>query len=334
LKYNQLIIELEKNQVSPFYLLVGEEHYLMREALDKLISVIVPQAEKSFNLEILDAGEVKANKLKEAMGTLPFLGGRRLAVIRNFQEFKGLGDEAGFESYFGNPDPSIVIVVTASALDKKKKLHTLLYKYAKVVELDKLAKGETRAWISRRMAGLEKTIEDQAVTYLMERVGTDLSSLHNELEKAYAYVGERKRITVEDLAALVGDLHLDSVFGLVDAVGEKNLDTALKTLKNIMAHGSAPLAILGMLARQLRLIWQAQCLVKKNTPRPQIAQMIGVPIFLMDKLISQTKKFSERELASGFEKMKSLDNLWKSSDVSQTLLLENLLFDFCRPRRP
>lgn len=330
MKYSQLIKELEQGRVAPFYLLVGEEQFLVREALERLINTIVPLAERSFNLEVLDAGESKASKLKDAMGTLPFLGGRRLAVIRNFENFKDSGDGADFEKFFEKPDPSIVIAITASSLDRKKKLHALLYKYAEVVELEKLGKGEARSWVSKRAAALDKTIDDEAVTYLMDRIGADLSSLHNELEKAYAYAGKRKRITLEDLMALVGDLHIDSVFGLVDAVGEKNLDKALVTLKNLMAHGAEPLAILGMLARQFRLIWQTKSQLNKKMPKLQIAKAIGAHAFLVDKLAVQAKKFSEIELASAFEKMKSLDNIWKSSDASKTLLLENFLFDFCR----
>ncbi len=329
MNYNQLIKKLDQKQLSPFYLLVGEESYLIQEALNRFISTVIHPEERSFNLEILDAEEAKAIHLKGAMGTLPFLGGMRLVIIKNIQNFKGNVDAIDFSRYLENPDPSIIIVITASTLEKKKKLKALLYKYGEVVELKKLRKNEISAWISKRVTALGKSIDNNAITYLIQCSGTNLGNLHNEIEKAFTYVGEEQRITLENIQNLVGDLQIDSVFALADAVGEKNIEEGLKVLKNITSHGSPPLAILGMLARQFRLIWQTKSLTEKKIPPPQIAKTIGVSPFFVSRFIQQSKKFSEKELRAGFEKMKSLDKRLKSSDTPPKILLEKLLFDFC-----
>ena len=331
MKYSQLVKNLGEGRIPPLTLLVGEEEYLAREAVDHFVRILVPPESRSFNLEILDAGEAGADRIRDALGTLPFLGGRRLVIIRNFENFKERENESILARYFEKPDPSIIVVLTAVSLEKKKKLKALLEKYADVVEVKALKADETKAWLSKKAMALGKSIDADALNHLIHCVGTKMEFLHNELEKAVAYVGERKRITREDLKDLVGDLHTESIFALTDGVGEKNVEKALKALKNIMAHGSDPLPILGMLARQFRLIWQAKWLGEKNTPPPQIAAAIGVSPYFVRGLVQQAKKFSEGELRTAFEKMKELDKKLKSTDTSSEVLLEKLLFDFCKP---
>lgn len=328
--YNQLIKNLEQNHVPPLTLLVGEEDYLVREVLDHFIRVVVPPESRSFNLDVIDAAESTMERIKDAIGTLPFMGGKRLAVVRNFDKLKGSGTGSGLLSFFENPDPSIVTVITASTLDRKKKLHARLYQSAEVVEMKIRNAREAAAWITKKAQSLNKTIEPKAVDCLLERVGTHLGNLHNEMEKAAAFTGKRNRITEEDLRELVGDLQIDSVFALAEAVGEKNLEKALKCLKNILTHGSHPLAVMGMLARQFRMIWQTKTLVDQQTAPPRIAKAIGAPPYFIDKYIRQSGKFSEEELTLNFRRIKTLDKTLKSSDISPALLLENMLFEFCR----
>lgn len=331
MKYNQLVKNLEEGKIPPLTLLVGEEKYLTQEALDRFIRFVVPPESRGFNLEILDAGEAGAQRVRDALGTLPFLGGRRLVIIRNFENFREGEKESTLSRYFEKPDPSIVVVLTAISLEKKKKIKALLDKYAEVVEMKSLKADETKAWISKKALSLGKNIDMDAMDHLLHCVGTRLEFLHNELEKAVAYVGDRKEITREDLKDLVGDLHVESIFALTDGVSEKNVEKALKALRNIMAHGSEPLPILGMLARQFRLLWQAKWLGGANTPPPQIASTIGISPYFVRSLIQQAKRFSEGELQSAFEKMKELDKRLKSTDTPPEVLLEKLLFDFCQP---
>jgi len=343
MNFSQLINSINKGTIAPFYLLVVQENYLAREALNCFIQALVPPMDRGFNLEIVEAAEAGIGGLKDAMGTLPLLGQRRLVIIKNFHNFKDRGTASTLSRYLDNPDPSTVIVFTAAASDKRTRDKTLaaaldqrkafnksLLQRAQVVELKKLDARQAVTWLSKRAESGGKTMEKDAARYLVTHAGTNLWTLQNELEKAIAYTGDREKITRQDLLALVGDIHTDSIFDLTDAVGERDLDKALGIMKNILAHGATHLSVLGMLARQFRLIWQAQSLAQSGIPSSGMPRSLGVHPFVMKKLVSQSRKFTERELASCFKKMSALDRRWKRMDTRPGLLLENLLLDFCR----
>ena len=50
----KIFTDLKKGLVAPCYLLYGEEEYLVNEALNKILDIIVPRNNRDFSLFYLD----------------------------------------------------------------------------------------------------------------------------------------------------------------------------------------------------------------------------------------------------------------------------------------
>ena len=68
-----------------------------------------------------------------------------------------------------------------------------------------------------------KAFQQRGAERLIERVGTDMEMLSNELEKCIGYVGESKLIDVPEVDAICSGVTVSKMFDMIDAValGEK-----------------------------------------------------------------------------------------------------------------
>ncbi len=87
----------------------------------------------------------------------------------------------------------------------------------------------------------------------MALVGTGFRHLAIELEKLVAYIGEKSQITRGAVESAASHLAESTIFMLVDAIGERRADQALRYLAEILRE-EAPPYVLFMIARQFRML--------------------------------------------------------------------------------
>ncbi|MEE9912164.1 MAG: DNA polymerase III subunit delta [Deltaproteobacteria bacterium] len=89
------IIDLKKGSVAPCYLLYGEEEYLIDEALQQILDIIMPPADRDFGLFFIDGENTDFELLKDHLLAPSLLGGRKVVVVKNttiFQSRENLSD--------------------------------------------------------------------------------------------------------------------------------------------------------------------------------------------------------------------------------------------------
>ncbi len=89
------IFDLKKGKVTPCYLLYGEEEYLIHEALQQILDILVPPADRDFGLFVFNGEDVDFDQLKDHLLAPSLLGGRKVVVVKNttiFQSRENLSD--------------------------------------------------------------------------------------------------------------------------------------------------------------------------------------------------------------------------------------------------
>jgi len=84
---DKILAEIRKGRIAPCYLLYGEEEYLLRDALDKIIESILPDSERDLNLFVLDGDAEDIGRLCESLLMSPLIPGRKVIVVRNTRIF-------------------------------------------------------------------------------------------------------------------------------------------------------------------------------------------------------------------------------------------------------
>ena len=131
---------------------------------------------------------------------------------------------------------------------------------AKIVTCEKLRRNELPDWIRQRAALRRVKLDAGAIADLAEFVGDELRQLDQELIKLADYAPHRT-VTREDVRRLVPATRAASVFEMADALGMGDGATAGKLMRHALdIDGEQPLRLLGMIARQYRLLIQAKAL--------------------------------------------------------------------------
>jgi len=154
------------------------------------------------------------------------------------------------------------LVITTDMVDKRRKLFKIIKKTGIIIDCS-VPKGDRRAdkiaqeaVLSERMEVLldryEKTMDTLAYRTMYEMTGFDIGTFSDNLAKLISYVGDRKRITTEDVAFVLKRTKKDPIYELTNAIADRDIDTSLFFLNSLLAENFHPLQILASMTNQIR----------------------------------------------------------------------------------
>jgi DNA polymerase-3 subunit delta len=160
------------------------------------------------------------------------------------------------------------LIMTTDWPDKRRSLYKLIAKDGVVVDCS-VPKGERRAdkmaqetvlaeTMQTVLKKSRKTMDRQAFQALCDMTGFDLRTFAGNLDMLISFVGERDRITADDVMQVVRRSKSDPIYEFTNAVGDRNLETALFYMNSIISDQLHPLQILAALVNQVRRLLVAR----------------------------------------------------------------------------
>lgn len=107
-----------------------------------------------------------------------------------------------------------------------------------------------------------KKLDNLSFKTMYDFSGFDLYTFFNNLEKLINYVGERERITVDDIKNVLKKTRKDEIFQFTGSVSERDLQSALKFLNSLMETGFYSLQILSAMINIIRKLLSAKSFIK------------------------------------------------------------------------
>ena len=321
INYPEFIRRVEKRNIDPVYFFIGEENYLKEEGLCKLKKILFSPEIEVFNYELFREEEIESVNLLDSLQTLPFMAEKKLVVIRGVEKLSSSTQEL-LVSYLEKPLDSTCLILLADKPDARKNFFSILTEKAINVNFRPFDRSQVTAWIGDYFRRHGKEIKPEVASNLWEMVGNNLTLLSQEIEKIITYVGEKKKLVWTDVEPVVTGVNLVNIFGLVEAVGKKEMERALSFLSCIFQTREGPLAIVGMLARQWRLIWEAK--------QGSSLKMVSSAWSRGPSLVEQSQRFTTSELRRGFHLLLECDSDIKSTGSHPRLILEQLIINLCQ----
>jgi DNA polymerase-3 subunit delta len=249
---------------------------------------------------------------------------RRLVVAKGVDDVKA-PDLEPLLPYVQDPNPTTCLVLIGEKIDTRFKVFATLRKAGYLHEFAPLRDRELVGWLAREAKQRQIALDGDAATALAEMAGPDLGRLSQALEQLALYVGDAKRIRLADVEDLVAETRQRGVFELTKAIGEGNVERALRLLANMQRNREPALRIQFMLVRQLRQIWRAKELAAAGVPRPEIASRVGIAPFFLDDVLMPARRMSHATLERSFGRLYRADRVLKSSRIDPDLILSKLV---------
>jgi DNA polymerase III subunit delta len=326
--------DIQNKKIQPVYLLVGEESFLMQETLRHIVQASLLEEEKDFNLSVYDMEETPVETAIEDAETLPFMGEKRVVIIKNpvFLTSEKKKEKLEhrvekLEQYINSPAPYTIVVFVApyEKLDERKKITKLLKKQSVVIEMKSLSDDEAIKWMLNVAQEQRVELDKGAVEQLLVLTAGDLMAIHQELQKLSTYVGEGGTISVETVNLLVARTLEQNIFDLIEHVIYRRSKEALQIFYDLLKNNEEPIKILSLLVTQFRLILQVKELSTVGYGQQQIASTVKVHPFRVKLALQQARLFQTEELAHILMELAEADYEMKTGKKDKQLLLELFL---------
>lgn len=320
----ELTDSLRNLRFSPLYLLIGPESYLRNAAADEIAEAALSDTLlREFNQTNISLLTRSASDAIAAAEQLPMMSSRRVVRISDFGKIREAEEEI-LISYANRPSESTVVIFVIEDLDKRKKLTKVLLDSSVVVEFPPLAPGEAKAWARARLKEMKVTAEDLALSDLIDMVGTDVQTLHSELDKLAAAAAETKHITAQLVEELTGRTRELSNFELGNQILAGNRKRALETLHRLLDGGSPPVMLIGLIASNYHKLALAKDLLQRGS-RDEVFRAVPMPSSRRSEYLATLQKLDERRIARGIQLIADADLAIKTSQATPRLQLELLV---------
>ena len=314
---------LERQAVKPLYLFFGDEEFLMQRALLRLEASLTDQAGEPPSKVVRDAQEVELAEFLAESRAATLWGPGQLLILRRVDTYPAPVLKA-ITGYLDHPAPRAWIVLLAENLKAREvEKHAVWGRLAKeeaALGFHRLREGELYQWLTREARQLGKNLTLAAAQRLVEMVGNNLAELSQELEKLALFAGTENTLTPALVTQLASHSRTYNIFALVDALGTPGFHQRLTSLGQLMDLGEPPARILGMLARQVRLLIRVKEGVGGNPA--ELASRLKVPPYKVKSLAQQAARFSDAALKRHLVMLHRVDFNLKTSTGNPRLWLE------------
>ena len=234
--FDELRKSIAAGRYAPVYLLHGEEGYYIDRLLEEF-DKILPSDEKEFNQYTLYATQTEPSAIIDICRRVPMMAQRQVVIVK---EAQGARADAinRLAPYIASPVASTVLVVAfRGAQAKGKDLLAAVRKGGGVLfESKKITEYNAPAAIGNYLRSKGLTADPKSLEMLRDFIGTDLTRLHNEIDKLATLLPSGAAVTPEVIERNIGISREYNSFELVDALAEKNAAKAFRILAYFRTH--------------------------------------------------------------------------------------------------
>lgn len=257
----------EPQHLGDVYAVIGKESFEVKSAVDLLIKILLkPQKNPEFALKVYNGDKILFEDLMEELNSLPFFSEKRVVLIENGGELSK-AEMSKLEDYFAHPNRTLCLIIAASAINRATNFYKKLEKAGIILDIAEEKSWEkeksSKDWIYARVSKEKKRISPEAINLLQKQIGTDLSSLAQEIEKLICFIGDRNEITMQDIASISTSVNTETAWQLCDAIFSRNASHALLVMKGLLDSGTPLLALIRQIRAQMQTDYQI-CTILAN----------------------------------------------------------------------
>ena len=307
------------------YLLEGSDTLSIKLERDKIIK---DNHFMDAPISFYDVEEVPLENALEDLDTYGLFSNQKVIVIQNIESLKqeeNKEDILHLLRYISSPNPDNLLILEARKLNNTLKFTKELKKVCKTEEISI----DLTKFIEKEFNGYK--IDSYTIRFLRDICLDDFSKIQNECSKLKEYKADDKVITKKDIEDIVvpklGDSK-DLTFAFSRSIGQRDKKEALKNYQELLSYDIEPISLVGLLASQIRIIYQVKLLEKDHNSNRKIADLLGEKSdYRIQKTRELTPLYSEEDLLFMMQKLSKMDYQMKSEDVDGFHLIEMFILN-------
>lgn len=324
-----------------FYVLHGDDTYGQSEELAKLAAKMGDRELAELNTVRLDGRSTMWDELYTHCSSIPLLADRRMVVVTGLlARLAERADSAANQTYLERlveyipdlPPSTRLVFVESKSLHKNHPLLELARQRSDGYEhcFEKPTGNALTRWVRQRVNDEGGEIDTHTAGVLCAYVGDDLHHLRQEVQKLVAYTNGERPISDQDIQLLTPSAQQANIYDMVDALGRRDGRSAIDIYHRLLNTGAHPLALLGMITRQFRLMAQVKELAPRLGTADAIARELHQHPYPIRKILAQSANYTPDQLRTVYRKLLDTDVAIKTGQTDQALALDTLIAGLSR----
>ncbi len=279
------------------------------------------------SISTYDLDEVLLENALEDLDTYSFLTPKKVIIIKNIESLKYDDYKEDFDhlfKYLSNPMEDNLLIIVGHHFTGTSKV---------IKELKKLCKYElvevnSKAFIRNKLK--DYTMNQSTINLIDELCLGDITKISNECDKLINYKGNDKSITNDDVNLLVIeklDDPKDLTFAFSRSLALKDKKNALSEFRELLKYNFEPFMLLGLLASQIRIIYQVKLLENNRTDKDIASILDEKSEYRIKKTRELTRLYSESDLLKLMIKLSDIDYSLKTTDSDPINLIESFILN-------
>ena len=320
-----VVEDIKKGSFKPVYLFYGEEAYLKQQYKNRLKDAVLPEGD-TINLSIYSGKGIDVEEMIAQADTMPFFAEHRLLLIEDSGFFKNANQQLA--DYIPSIPEGTIMLFVESEVDKRGKLYKAVNKKGSVVEFTAQNEQPLTRWILGILKSEKKMITSGAMKLFLEKTGTDMERIRQELEKLICYCMEKESITEEDVAVICSEQTENKIFDMINAMAEKKQKKAMELYYDLLALKEPPMRILYLITRQFNLLMQVKELSEEGYSAKKISERLKMAGFIVRNCLRQAEYFSLKTLKEALQDCVRMEEAVKTGRMNDVMSVELLLVKY------
>lgn len=326
------------------YLLRGDDREGIESILRDFYQRLGAPDMAEMNTTRLEGKSTSLNDLRSAALAMPFLTERRLVIVEDaLQPYKGPGKQKAQEELKTLLDSlpqttALVLIIPDSRRYKRgtfewetlKGKHWLMKwvdaakERAYVYDCALPSEAEMVNWVRTKAVEIGGSFSPEAAKVLVDFVSNNTQRASREIEKLLTFVAFQRPVDAQDVRELTSQDQQANIFDMVDAIGSRDGQKALKLLHILLDEGDL-LQIFGMVTRQFRLLIQAREILDSGGSEDGVRSQLNLHPYVAQKMTLQVQQFSLAALDDIYQQLLKIDVDGKSGGMPVDLALDVLI---------
>lgn len=324
-------LKQSKGSIPPLLCIYGEDVGLTKDYATKIAEHICEDINDPFLVDRFRVEDVVENPqcLLEAVQTVSLGAGHKLIYLQGVSKDLPIGSKNVLNKAIqhvleGLTDTS-TLVFAAGGYDAKLALIKSIEKHktATAVRCYQDSDYNLQQLLQSAFSAENKTIQPDALAFLVNNLGNDRAVSLGEIEKILIYTLNKNQITLQDCLDSLSAAPSVNAFKLCDAIGLRQKENVLNYLHFLKEEGEDASMILAIVIRHMRRLLQAQQMQEQGISMDKAMMSLKPPVFYgKQEFSAQVKGYPTKRLKSALEKLLKLQHQSREGNVNPETLVE------------
>lgn len=294
--------QIKSGALGNLYFFYGEEQFLLENKIKSIKNALLDADFADMNYVQFEEKKQNLAQLTEELMSVPVMSDKKLVVVKN----SGLFGNAKLTQYktvcemIADIPEYMCVIFCEKEFDKKKEKNLEPFKkYGEIVRFDLLSPVQLERWLDKLFSDRGKSILPRDINKIVRLAGQNMSGLYNEYQKLVNFVGDRQKITAEDVEAVVSKSTDARIFDVIDGIAAGKRQGVFDELEALRVSGENPSTIMTLMVSRIGELLMVKQLSYDKLSADKIAGYFEPrrPAFVVSRLADSAKSFDEKYLA-------------------------------------